>query len=132
MMIMHIYFKIYLKWQIRKLYIKKNFKCLAKEIYKFLNDLCPPIINIILNIFEVRVNIYNLRNFQSLYCTCKKNSVIWNWKDYVRSPQIGNLVLDGIKNVSSLENFKREIKNWRAEMCLSRICKTYLQNIGFI
>ena len=62
MMIMHIHFKTYLKWQMRKL------KGMAKETYKFLPSLSPPIMN---EISEVRDNMYNLRNFQSLYSTCK-------------------------------------------------------------
>ena len=41
MMIIRIHFKIQLKREMRKLYIKKNFECLSKEIYKFLRGLSP-------------------------------------------------------------------------------------------
>ena len=44
-------------------------KYLAKEMYKLLHGLSPIIMN---DIFEVSGYICNLRNFQSLYSTCKK------------------------------------------------------------
>ena len=39
-----------------------------------------------------------------------------------RSPQVWNLTPGNIKDVTSLENFKREIKNWKGEKCPCRIC----------
>ena len=52
----------------RKLYIKK-LKCFVKEIYKFFHGLSPPRIN---DVFQIRGNIYHLRNFQALYSSNKK------------------------------------------------------------
>ena len=86
---------------------KKNLECLANEIYKFLHGLFPPIMNVI---FEIKVNIYNLRNFQSLCPTCKTTVKFGTERVTYRGPQIWNLIPDDIKYVSSLENFKREIK----------------------
>ena len=43
-------------------------ECLAKEIYKFLHCLLPPVMN---NIFKARQNDSSLRNFPSLYSTSK-------------------------------------------------------------
>ena len=39
---------------------QNNLECLAKEIYKFLNDLLPPIMN---DAFMIRNNKYNLGIF---------------------------------------------------------------------
>ena len=49
-----------------------------------------------------------------------------------RGPQIWNLIADNIQNISSLQNFKREIKKWKCENHPCKICKTYLENIGFM
>ena len=38
----------------------------------------------------------------------------------------------GPKNANSLETFKSEIKKWKPENCPCRLCKSYLQNVGFI
>ena len=67
----------------------KNLKCLAKEIYKFLHGLSPPIMN---NIFKVRGNIYNVRNFQSLYSNCQKTVRFGTKTITYRGPQIWTLI----------------------------------------
>ena len=48
---------------------QKDQKHLAKEIYKFLKGLSPPVMN---DIFSFRDTPYNLRNFQWLYSDNKK------------------------------------------------------------
>ena len=50
---------------------QQNINILMKEIYKFENDLSPPLIG---DIFHVRKKIYDLRHFQKIANT-KKNSV---------------------------------------------------------
>ena len=90
---------------------QKNIDCLAKQIYKFLHGLFPLTVNYI---FKVGGNICNLRNFQSLYSTCKKSVRFGTVTITYRGPQIWNLIPDNIKNAFSLENFKREIKKWQA------------------
>ena len=49
---------------------QKTLERLAKEKYKFLYGLSPPIMN---DIFQVRVNICYLKIVQSLYSTSKKS-----------------------------------------------------------
>ena len=69
MMIVPIDFQDILEITNKKTIYKKNLECLEKEFYKFLSVLPPPIMY---HIFEVRDNINNIRNFQSLYSTYKK------------------------------------------------------------
>ena len=66
-------------------------------------------------IFKVGGRICNLRNFQSLYSTCKKTVRFGTETITYRGPQIRNLIPDNIKNAPSLENFKREIKKCQAK-----------------
>ena len=102
---------------------------LAKEIYKFLNGLSPPIMNVA---FIIRNNNYNLRSFQCLYATNKRTVKCGTETVTYRGPQIWNLVPEKTKNASSFDLFKKEIAKRKCEMCPCRICKTYIQHVGFI
>ena len=35
-------------------------------------------------------------------------------------------------NLKTISAFKREVKNWKLENCPCRLCKPYIQNVGFI
>ena len=37
-----------------------------------------------------------------------------------------------LKNKESADSFKTAIKRWKPESCPCRLCKTYLQNIGYL
>ena len=50
---------------------QNKLESLAKEIYKFLHGLSPPIMH---DTFMIRNSKYNLRNFQCLYSTNKKTA----------------------------------------------------------
>ena len=108
---------------------QNNLESLAKEIYKFLNGLSPPIMN---GAFMIRNNNYNLRNFQCLYSTNKRTVKYGTETVTYRGPQIWNLVPEKTKNASSFDIFKKEIGKWKGEKCPCRICKTYIQHVGFI
>ena len=68
---------------------QNNLESLAKEIYKFLNRLSPPIMH---DAFRIRNNKYNnLRNFQCLYYTNKRSAKYGTETVLYREPQIWNL-----------------------------------------
>ena len=46
--------------------------------------------------------------------------------------RIWNLVPDKLKQLDDVHAFKEEIKKWKSKNCPCRLCKTYLQNVGFI
>ena len=43
-----------------------------------------------------------------------------------------NSLPSDFKKCKSLELFKSKIKNWIPENCPSKLCKTYLQRIGYV
>ena len=49
-----------------------------------------------------------------------------------RSPQLWSLLPEKIKEVESLELFKREVRTWICDDCPCRLCKPYLQKIEFL
>ena len=99
------------------------------EIFKIKNELAPPIMD---SMFERRNEPYNLRNFQE-FLTEEKRTVHYGRETFsYRSPQLWSLLPENIKEVDSLEIFKWEVKNWICDDCPYRLCKPYLQNIGFL
>ena len=47
-------------------------------------------------------------------------------------PKIWESLPNNLKNKESIESFKIAIKEWKSESCLCRLCKTNLQNIGYL
>ena len=47
-------------------------------------------------------------------------------------PKIWNILPNRLKNANSIEAFKIQMKKWKPENCRCRLCKVYIQNVGFI
>ena len=47
-------------------------------------------------------------------------------------PKIWESIPANIKEVDTTESFKSAIKKWKPESCPCRLCKTYLQEMGYI
>ena len=100
-----------------------------KEIYKFENDLSPPLID---DMFQVRKINYDLRHFQKIANT-KKNSAKMGLETIsYRASQLWNLNSIDIKDASSLSTFIKKIKSWYGDSCPCRLCKTYIASVGFV
>ena len=107
---------------------QQNIDVLMKEIYKFENNLSPPLTDYM---FQVRKVNYNLRHFKKLSNT-KKNSVKMGLETITYlAPQLWNLTPTEIKDAPSLLIFKEKIKSWYCDNCPCRLCKTYIANVGF-
>ena len=107
----------------------RNLQKLAIEMYKVKNNLSPIFIK---NIFPESQNPYNM-------CTKPEFAssnirTVHNGSETIsyRGPKTWALVPDDIKKSSSLSAFKRKRKEWKPVGCTCRICKTYVQNLGFI
>ena len=47
-------------------------------------------------------------------------------------PIIWNLIPEELKNITSLNIFKKEIRRWKPKNCPCRICRNYVHNLGFV
>ena len=47
-------------------------------------------------------------------------------------PKIWDLVPDDIKCEKSVKAFKAKIKKWRPSACPCKLCKTYINGVGYI
>ena len=50
----------------------------------------------------------------------------------VLGPEILESLSNDLKNKESVDSFKTPIKRWKSELCPCRLCKAYLQNIGYL
>ena len=101
---------------------ENNIHSLLIEIYKSLNNIGPPIMH---EFFDLKFTPYNLRNNSLLklpktntsrYGTqalCFKGSIIWN------------TVPNQYKSLTSLDEFKQQIKMWKPTTCTCKLCKQY-------
>ena len=47
-------------------------------------------------------------------------------------PKIWDIVPLDLKELTSVVAFKKGIKEWKPKICLCRLCKKYVSNLGFI
>ena len=47
-------------------------------------------------------------------------------------PKIWGIIPTSIKKSKSLFIFKKEIRKWKPDKCLCRLCKTYVKDLGFV
>ena len=47
-------------------------------------------------------------------------------------PIIWNLIPEELKNITSLNILKKEIRRWKPKNCPCRICRNYVDHLGFV
>ena len=107
----------------------RNLQSLSIEMYKIVNGLAPPIMS---SVLPFNYNNRDLRAKSTFQAYNVKSA--YNGMETIsfRGPKAWELVPDHIKPSQSLSEFKYKIKEWKFTECTCRICKTYIQNIGFI
>ena len=99
------------------------------EVYKYLNGHSPDIMS---DIFKLRENMYNLRNFH-IFQTENPRSLKYGLDAIpYRASQLWKQVPTDIREAASLTLFKNRIKTWKCEDCPCRSCKIFIQNVGYI
>ena len=92
----------------------RNIQTLAIEIFKHIHGLSPAIMG---KVFKINRTLpYNLRT-QNDFSS--------------RVPKTVKYGTEKLKECSCLEAFKSKIRKWKPD-CSSRLCKTYLQHVGFL
>ena len=84
------------------------------------------------DLFNAQVTTHDLRN-KRYWDILKTRTVCYGIESVrYRGPKTWELLPDNIKQATSLAEFKTKIKKWKAPDCTCRLCKTYIQNLGFI
>ena len=92
------------------------------------NGLAPPMIK---SILSKTFNTYNLRNLQEF--VTERKLTVWYGLETLsyRYAQLWSLLLESLKEMNSLSQFKGNIKHWICRDCPCRLYKVYIQNLGF-
>ena len=107
----------------------RNIQNLAIELYKVKNNLAPEIIK---ELFALRENSYELRN-NTDFTIERVRTVNYGTESLsFLGPKIWNIVPQEIKRCETLSEFKSKIKSWRPDMCPCRLCRVYIQGVGFL
>ena len=107
----------------------KNLQVLATEMFKVYRNISPPIVR---QLFQSRNNDYNLRQFSQFELPNVRRVLCGTESISFLGPKIWNIVPNEFKKETSLHAFKKLIKKWEPENCPCRLCKSYIQNAGFI
>ena len=108
---------------------QRNLQVLAMEMLKIHKGLSPEILR---ETFVSKTSSYNfLRN--DTFEKRKVHSVYHGTESLLfLGPKIWDLVPVELKQSETLHSFKLKIKNWVLFECPYRICKTYIQQVGFL
>ena len=108
----------------------RNLRLLAIEMYKFKHGISPPLMNGIFT--RHNNNAYNLRSHTEFYRP--KVNTVYSGENSLRhfGPLVWNMVPENYKMSSNLNIFKRNIKKWIPTNCKCRLCKKYVQGLGFV
>ena len=108
---------------------EQNVQVLATEMYKISNGLSTPLMK---DIFSINRNPYNLRQ-NSQFSRPRINTVYHGTESISNlGPKIWDLVPSNLKEISELDKFKKAIKQGKPEDCPCRLCKVFVQNVGFL
>ena len=106
----------------------RNIQKVAIEMFKVKHDLCPEILQTIFCQISSRTKskaVFHRPNVKSVYNGEQSlryfGPIVWD-----------TMVPEGIKKISDLYNFKKEITAWVPDNCQCRLCKDFIQGVGFV
>ena len=83
------------------------------------------------DIFKLRENMYNLRNFNIIQTENPRSLKYGLDAIPYRASQLCQQVSIDIREATSLTLFKNSTKNWKCEDCPCRSCKIFIQNVEY-
>ena len=106
----------------------RNIQTLLIEIFKNRKGFAPPVTG---SVLKGRNDTYNVRNFQE-FETERKRTVYFGLETIsYRSPQLWSLLPEHMRQLNSIDQFKRSVRQWVCNTCSSRLRKLYLQMSDF-
>ena len=107
---------------------ERNIQTLAIELYKVAYGISPKIMRLI---FPTKPNVnYPWGN---IFQTFNVRTVSWGTESLSHlGPKIWNIIPLELKKIQHFRTFKRAIRLWKPEKCPCRMCKTYIQGVGFV
>ena len=107
---------------------ERNIQILAIEIYKVINGISPEIMN---EVFQLKENLQYCSQFP--FKSQNVRTVTYGTETLrFLGPKIWSIIPSNVKEINSLDEFKRLIKNWKPDQCPCRLCKRYISGLGFV
>ena len=107
----------------------RNFQVLATGMFKIHRGMSPDILR---EIFVPKISSYNLCK-NNTFERCQVHSVYHGTESLsFLGPKIWDLVPLEFKQLESLKVFKLKIKKWIPFECPCKLCRTYIQQVGFL
>ena len=107
----------------------QNIQSLIIEMYKVVNNLST---DIFVELFTKMQTSYQLRSQTDFKIPRVRTELFGKSTLRYLGPVIWNTVPLEIKQVNSLNNFKKSIRKWKPIDCPCRLCKTYVADVGFL
>jgi hypothetical protein len=109
---------------------EQSIRSFAIEMFKVVKGIASKLFS---EIFGYRENMrYNFRN-DSIFTLPPKRTVHYGTESIAfLGPKIWEIIPRELKEKESLREFKIAIKNWKLVSCPCRLCKTYIQGVGFV
>ena len=107
----------------------QNIKLLALEMFKVKNDIQPNVLGRFVTQYEHN---YNTRQ-NTQFLREKVNSTTYGLESIrILGPKIWELLPQSMKLIDNINLFKDKIKRWKVEDCPCKLCKVYVQGVGYL
>ena len=107
----------------------RNLQKLLIEIFKVKIKLAPKIVNEVFDFIKYQCPLRNELRFKSRNIRTVRYGI--EITAFVGS-RISTNMPNALKESTSLNAFKSKIKTWKPENCPCKLCKIYLQRIGYL
>ena len=108
----------------------KNLKVMLTEMFKTKNYQNPDFMR---GVFPLRNNSYNLR-YNNVFLQPKVETVSYGMETMCQRTtiQLWQILPSHRKSSTSLKDFKTKIRNRNPSHCNCRLCRPYIQSLGFL
>ena len=107
---------------------QRNIQTLAIEVFKVVNNISPLIMKSVFPLKDTLAHcskqIFETRNIRTVHYGLETISVL--------GPKIWSILPNDIKLCTNLIDFKKKIRSWKPIKCPCRLCKIYVQGVGFV
>ena len=124
---------------------QKNLRVVAVEMYKISHNMSPIFMEDLVTDIDTKYHTrsrYKVELDENCNATCSKKLNYYPKKANTSSfglqsfswlgPKIWALIPDELKNIKSLATFKDKLKKFEFENCPCKLCKEYIQGVGYI
>ena len=99
------------------------------EIYKVRHNLSSEVLKEIFKTIDPKYNLRKQTLFESRNIRTEQYG--FHSLSYI-GPKIWSTVPEKIKSSETLDIIKKKIKEWKPVSCPCRLCKDYIQNLGYL